>query len=228
MVRTICRTILLWSIGLISPAALAATGQIDNIAVTETAIPAGSKVDFTVYFSVQSALGSYEGSNPTEPDPQDGSQTWETGWRISESELLDSVFLEAGGQSFLDHPAVAPGALYSAIWSFSLEFPTAGVHQIDVTGGWTSNIQQISTSGIASRDCANIDVGGFDQLMCSVWVVADNTVTSDYPSVGSFDTRGVEIQVVAIPEPGKLALWPVGLAMLFGAVRQRRKRNSHG
>jgi len=206
--------------------ALASTGQIDTFSASETTVLAGTYVDFTAVFSVQTSFGSYGGENLNEPEPAEGSQSWLAGWSVSESELLNGVYLGAAGQSFQAYPGTPAGGAYSGQWSFSLQFSQPGVYLVDLSGGWTSNVQQVSSTATGSRDCWNSDPGGSEILVCSAWAWDLHEDSYDYVSGGAFEGRGVEIRVLAVPEPATLALGLVGLLVIPAAAHRRRREQA--
>lgn len=99
--------------------------------------------------------------------------------------------------------------------------PSRGAYFVDLIGGWTSNIQQVSSTATGSRVCRNSDPGGGEILVCSAWAWDIDESSYDYVSGGAFEGRGVEIRVLAVPEPATLALGLVGLLVIPAAAHRR-------
>ncbi|MDN3920597.1 hypothetical protein [Roseateles violae] len=204
-----------------SAAASAASGQIDSFGASSTAVLAGESVELTAWFSVQTTAGSYTESSP-EPDPAEGPQIWEVGRTVTASELLDSVSLSisAIGRELLLHPAAFPGAGFSDHWTISLPFTQPGLHYLELNGSWTSNTQQTTVTQVATRNCGTDDTGVFG---CSPWDVQSTEQRIDFPSGGSFEARGIEIHVSAlpVPEPARAGLWVLGLGAVLSVAGRR-------
>jgi hypothetical protein len=203
----------------------ATSGQLDSFSASATSIRAGETVDFSAAFSISTSTWSGGGSNPVEPEPIEGYQTWEVNWYNSMSETVASVQLEAAGMTFNDFPSAGPGGSYANSWSFSVLFADAGTHSITLTGSWSTLTESYISTESASRDCYNNDPGGSDQLTCSGWTWSyyDYTDSSTFDS--GFIAQTLTIQVNAVPEPQTLALWLAGIGVLAAVHRRRSVRD---
>lgn len=174
-----------------------------------------------MWFGVITSAWMNGGSNPIEPEPQEGFQTWDINWYQYQNETLTQVMLEAAGQSFMESVSASPGSSYSSGWSFSLLFPTAGHFDITVGGGWASQMDAYISNESAKRDCYNNDPGGSNQLVCTSWEYHYYDYSDLYSTDGSFASHSLSIDVVAVPEPSTWVLWLAGVGALLAIVRRR-------
>jgi hypothetical protein len=205
----------------LSQAATAASGQIDSFGASATTVVAGTVVDFALGYGVFTSSWMSGGSNPFEPPPQEGYQSWDINWYTTESETLDHVWLQAGGQSTTDFPTALPGASHTGSWSFSMQFDTPGRYEITASGGWTNWVDFYTSNESASRECWNNDPGGTDELACSWWTYQYSDWSDHYTTEGVFAPRTLVVDVLAVPEPHGLALGLAGLGAL-GLLKTRR------
>jgi MYXO-CTERM domain-containing protein len=203
--------------------AAAAGGQIDYFGASASTVTVGSVVDFSVGYSVSTNAWQNGGSNPVEPAPQEGYQTWDINWYSTESETLSAVWLNAGGNYFSEYPSPGPGGGHSGSWTFSMQFDTPGVYQVSASGGWDHWVEFYTSNESAWRDCWNNDPGGTDELVCSWWTYEYNDWGDYYSSGGSFADQMLTIEVLAVPEPHAGLL---GLAGLGGLLAWRRRQRS--
>ena len=204
-----------------APAA-AAGGQIDYFGANASTVTAGSVVDFSVAYSVSTSAWQNGGSNPVEPAPQEGYQTWDLNWYSTESETLSSVWLNAGGNYFSEYPNPGPGGGHSGSWSFSMQFDTPGIYQLSASGGWEHTVDFYTSNESAWRECWNKDPGGTDALVCSWWTYEYNDWGDYYTSGGSFADHALTIEVLAVPEPHAGLMGLAGLACLLAWRRHQR------
>lgn len=199
---------------------LAGSGQINSFSASATTVAEGTLVDFTVDFGIFTTAVTNGGSNP-EPEPAEGYQVWAANWYNYENETLNSVWLQAGGQSFYDTPSLSPGSSHSGTWSFSVLFPVAGSFDITLTGGWASSIETYHSNETASRDCFNEDPGGSNVLVCSSWNFVYDDGGDTYSGDGSFGSQSITINVTPVPEPAAFGLLAAGAAVVLTARRHR-------
>lgn len=202
--------------------AWAAYGQIDSFAASALQAQAGATVDFTVGFTVVTSGYTDGGSNPIEPEPVEGYQTWDVNWYHTESEMLTDVWLVAAGNFYSAIPGAAPDSAYSGSATFSTQFATPGVYVISASGGWSHVVDSYTSNESASRECVNIDPGGSDALQCSSWQYSYYDFGDHYTGSGSFADQTLTIEVLAVPEPPPAALGAAGLAAVLAARRRRR------
>lgn len=198
----------------------AAWGQFDSFGASATQVVAGSTVDFLVGYTIGTNAWQSGGSNPVEPLPEDGYQSWEVNWYYTEAQTLQSVWLEAAGQSFGEFPSLAAGSSFSGAWSFSQAFHTPGTYQISLSGNWTHRLDIYSSSESASRNCWYDDYDDPSSLRCDAWTWEYSDYSDWWEDGGSLDGRSLTIEVSAVPEPHRLILGLAGLAVL--AIRRRR------
>lgn len=200
--------------------AAAASGQIDSFEASATSVVAGSWVDFTASFSIETYATSWGGSNHVEPAPEEGFQYWDINWYGYDHETLVQVWLQAGDQSFGESPSLPAGALHTGTWQFSMWFPTAGSFEVALDGGWTAQYEYYSSTESAYRDCWYDDPDGGGPLSCSSWQYdySDDGYTDWYDD--AFAGRSLTINVTAVPEPQTWALWLAGGAGLLAARRR--------
>lgn len=203
--------------------AVAAGGLIDHFGASASTVTVGTVVDFSVGYSVSTTAWQNGGSNPMEPAPQEGYQTWDLNWYITESETLSSVWLSAGGYTFSDYPNPGPGGGHSGSWTFSIQFDTPGVYQVSASGGWEHWVEFYTSNESAWRECWNNDPGGTDELACTWWTYEYSGWGDYYSSGGSFADQMLTIEVIAVPEPHAGLL---GLAGLGGLLAWRRRQRS--
>lgn len=203
-----------------STGALAATGQINSFSASATTVAEGTLVDFTVSFGLSTTAATNGGSNP-EPEPAEGYQIWAANWYNYENETLNSIWLQAGGQSFSDSPVLLPGSSHSDTWSFSVLFPVAGSIDITLTGGWGSSIETYHSNETASRDCFNEDPDGSNALVCTSWNFVYDDGGDTYSSDVSFGSQSTTINVTAVPEPAAWALLAAGAVAVLTARRRQ-------
>jgi hypothetical protein len=199
--------------------AWAGSGDIAGFVASATTVRQGDTVDFFATFSVATSGWSYGGSDPVEPAPDDGFQTWHINWYAYENETLSGVWLDAAGQTFADSPVTAPGGVHNGGWSFSVLFPSAGTFDIVLHGGWTALTESYSSNESASRDCTRDDGG---ELYCSGWTYDYADFSDNYVSDGTFTDRTLTITVLAVPEPLTLSLWLAGIGVLAAVHGHRR------
>jgi len=204
--------------------AWAAYGQIDTFGATATTVTAGATVDFSVSFTVI-ADSPYQngGSNPFEPAPVEGYQWWDINWYSTQSETVTAVWLDAGGQYFLEFPSVGPGGAYSNSYTFSTAFTTPGIYQVAANGGWDASVESYTSNESASRDCMNVDPGGTNELQCTSWAYQYYDYSDFYSNGGSFSGQAITIEVLAVPEPSTIAIWGAGLLAVAAARRRARR-----
>jgi hypothetical protein len=210
------------------PAAQAANGQIDNFGASALQVLVGDTVTFTVDYSASTSVFQDGGSDLNEPAPAEGYQTWVLNWYDFQYETLQSISLQADGQSFLDSPALGPGNGHAGSWTFSVLFPLAGSFNVTIGGDWTvlHDVQQ--GAELASRNCYNNNYDGGYDLVCDSW-------TYEYPQYGDYYTETqslgsmtLQIDVLqAVPEPQAWALWLLGGGLLARRVRQGRSTLRH-
>lgn len=203
--------------------AAAAGGRIDAFSASALQVQAGDWVTFSVAYSVDGWSYLYGGSSP-EPAPQEGYQEWLANWYHQETESLQFVQLQGGGQSYNDSPGVPLNGSYQGGWTFSLQFPDAGSFHIGVGGEWTVQREVNSGSELGTRNCYNLgdpEAGGVD-LACDSWQFSYPQY-SDWGTVsGPLGEASLQIEVLAaVPEPAAWALWALGAAGL-AALRRRR------
>lgn len=205
----------------LAPTAQANTGQINSFGASATSVLEGTLVDFTVDFGISTDGWNFGGSDLNEPAPAEGNQYWNLNWYTAYSESVTSVWLTANGESFTDYPSV-PNSSHNGVWQFSILFPTQGIYDITLNGGWTIDAETYHSNENASRDCYNEDPGGSNQLICSSWNYTYDDGT-DHNSIDSaFGSQTITIQVAAVPEPQSLALLLAGVAVLGVVARRRR------
>lgn len=204
--------------------AWAAYGQIDTFSASALQVYAGTTVDFTVGFTVITSGYTNGGSNPTEPAPVEGYQTWDINWYSTETETLTDLWLVAAGNYYSEIPPAAPNSSYSGSAIFSTSFATPGTYIVSASGGWNHNVDYSVSNESASRDCYNIDPGGSDALQCTSWQYSYHDDSGYYSSGGSFADQTLTIEVLAaVPEPATAALWVAGGLLAAGVARRRRR-----
>jgi hypothetical protein len=202
--------------------AWAAYGQIDTFSASALQVYAGATVDFTVGFTVITSGYTNGGSNPFEPEPMEGYQTWDINWYSTESETLTDIWLVTAGNYYSEVPPAAPNSSYSGSANFSTSFATPGTYTISATGGWNHNVDFYTSNESASRECYNIDPGGTDELQCTSWQYSYYDYGDFYTSGGNFADQTLTIEVLAVPEPATAVLWVLGLLGVAAARRRRR------
>ena len=221
---------MLWAAAVVvmamSTEATAASGQIDHFGANASMVTVGSVVDFSVGYSVSTSAWQNGGSNPVEPAPQEGYQSWDINWYSTESETLSAVWLNAGGNSFSAYPNPGPGGGHSGSWTFALQFDTPGVYQVSASGGWDHGVEFYTSNESAWRECWNNDPGGTDELVCSGWTYQYNDWGDTYSSGGSFADQMLTIEVLAVPEPHAGLLGLQGLLGLGALLAWRRRQRS--
>lgn len=205
----------------IAPSLQAASANIDSFSASATTVPVGSTVDFWVQFSVATNASSGGGSNPFEPAPSEGYQEWNANWYSWQQETLHSVWLQAGGQGFNDYPALPAGGGYGNSWAFSLTFTQAGLHSIDVSGGWEVEVNSGFSNESASRNCYYTDPDDRTDLSCDGWSWHYSDADDRYTLGGSWSAGPLLIEVTAVPEPSRWALWLAGAGLLGWRARRR-------
>ena len=204
------------------PAANAATGGIGSFSASSLQVVAGDTVTFTVDYSVSTSVYQNGGSDLNEPAPAEGYQTWVLNWYDFQYETLQSISLQAGGESIIDAPNLAAGGGHSGSWSFSVLFPQAGQFDVMVSGDWTvlHDIQQ--GAELASRSCYNNnpDEGGYD-LVCDSWVLEYPQYSDYYTDTQQFGALSLQVEVLqAVPEPHVWALWLMGGGLIMRHARR--------
>lgn len=201
--------------------AVAASGQIDSFGASATRVPVGTTVDFSIGYSLSMSQYSNGGSDPHEPAPVEGYQYWNVNWYTSETETLDQVRIDAGGQSFVEFPAAVPGGSHAGSWTFSMLFDTPGSYTITAAGGWTNWVDFYTSNESAWRECWNNDPGGTDELACSWWTWEYSDWSDHYTTDGNLGSQSLTIAVLAVPEPHGALLGLAGLTAIIG-LRARR------
>ena len=198
--------------------AQAAWGWFDSFGASATQVNVGSTVDFQVGYTIATNAWQSGGSNPVEPPPEEGYQSWEVNWYYTEAETLQSVWLEAAGQSFSAFPSVAAGSSFSGAWGFSQVFHMPGTYQIMLSGNWTHRLDIYSSSESASRNCWYDDYDDPGSLRCDAWTWTYSDYSDWWEDGATLDARSLTIEVSAVPEPPGLILGLAGLA----AIQRRR------
>jgi hypothetical protein len=203
--------------------AQAASGSLDSFSASATEVVAGSWVDFSVGYSVQAGQWSYGGSNPTEPEPQEGYQEWNVNWYYVESETVNSVSLQIGSESTTDFPAAPAGSSYAGSWTVSIYFDTPGQYSVSAGGSWAADVSNYYSNESAYRNCYYTDPDYSGPLQCDAWTWTYSDGGDWYSTGDGFAPLSLNINVSAVPEPGALALWLAGAALLAARARQRRR-----
>lgn len=204
--------------------AYAAWGQFDSFAAGATRVTAGSSVDFYASYSITTDAWQYGGSDPIEPTPAEGYQEWMVNWYHTYSETLESVWMEAGGQTFSETPTASPGSSHSGSWNFALTFDNPGIYTITLSGQWGSRSDEYYSSESASRTCWYDDPDQQTGLNCDGWNWQYQDYDNWWTDSGNLDGRTLTIEVLPVPEPQAVALMLAGLAGLGWHLRRKRRR----
>jgi len=217
---TACRCAAACAVAL-GAAAPALASQIDHFQADATQVRVGDVVHFDAQISLEAYFSSFGGSNPVEPPPEEGPQTWDINWYGYDQSALVSTWLSAGGEHLDRYLGLAPDVDYTGSWSFALQFDTAGVYEIVLDGGWTYDYAYYYSGESAYRDCWYDDPDNQTGLQCSPWTYeyTDDSWTDTYDE--SFAPRSLTITVLAVPEP---ASWLLALAGGLGLRLARRGR----
>jgi len=194
----------------------AATVTIDSFSASTASAYVGDTVQFHVWFSASTTSQASGGSNLNEPEPVEGFQPWNVNWYSWEHESLNSVWLQAAGQSFYDTPGLFPGSGYSSSWSFSITFQQPGQYDIDLSGGWTADINTGYSNENASRNCYYSDPDYHAGLACDAWLWQYGDYSDQYTTSGTLGAGPLRIDVAAVttPAPAGWALWLPAIGLL--------------
>ncbi len=197
------------ALALCTTASHAASGTLNSFSASASQVNLGSWVDFSVEFSLSAEAETLTGgSDPTEPAPQEGDQEWVVNWYSRTWEMIGGVSLQAGGQSFNDAPAVAPGSGYTGRWEFSLYFDQPGTHSVALTGDWFGDAYSEYGAEVATRNCYGDDPEISMGLSCDSWRWSyPGGVPDNFSIGGQFAAQSIDITVLAAPEPGTVPLW---------------------
>jgi hypothetical protein len=200
--------------------AQAASGSLDSLSASATEVVAGSWVDFSVSYSVIASAYSYGGSNPIEPEPQEGHQSWDVNWYYVEAETLNSVSVQIDGQGTTEILNLSPGSSHSNGWTTSILFNTPGTYTVSAGGNWSGEFTSSYSGESAYRNCYVIDPDYGGSLTCDSWTWQYSDYGDRYGIGGDFSPLSLNIKVTAVPEPGTLALWLAGAALLASRARR--------
>lgn len=204
--------------------AQASSGHIDSFGASALSVIAGSTVDFFVQYSVTTNASTGGGSEPFEPAPQEGYQVWNVNWSSYESETLQSVTVQGGGQSHTEFPGVGPGGSHGGSWSFSLQFATPGQYDIGASLSWDVLVNSGYSHEVASRNCMYNDYQDPTSLACDSWSWQYPQSDDYFSAGGSAGSASLRIEVLAaVPEPQTLVLWLAGLGLLGARWRATRR-----
>ena len=208
----------LGALALTATPAKASNGYINSFSASATSVVEGTLVDFTVDFGVSTDGYTSGGSDPYEPAPIDGYQIWNINWYSFQSELVNAIWLSAGGDnSYADYPYVPSNSSYNGNWSFSVLFPTQGTFDITLSGGFTTYSEYYYSNESASRTCYNEDPGGTETLSCTWWEYFYEDGSEPLESFDtSFNSPTITIQVTAVPEAQSLVMALAGVGVLGG------------
>jgi hypothetical protein len=201
--------------------AQAASGSLDSLGASATEVAAGSWVDLSVAFSIVTSANSYGGSNLTEPEPQEGYQEWFANWYYIDGEAVSSVTLQIDGQGTTEFLNLSPGSSYSSSWTTSVLFDTPGQYTVTAGGNWAGEFTSYYSNESAWRNCYATDPDYGGSLQCDAWNWTYSDGGDRYGIGGDFAPLSLTINVTAVPEPGTLALWLAGAALLASRSRRR-------
>jgi hypothetical protein len=93
---------------------------------------------------------------------------------------------------------------------------------VSAGGSWTGEFTSYYSNESAWRNCYAPDPAYGGALQCDAWTWTYSDGGDRYGIGGDFAPLSLTINVTAVPEPGTLALWLAGAALL--AARSRRRR----
>lgn len=203
-------------------AAQAASGQIDSFSASALQVLAGDTVIFTVGYSFSTNVYQNGGGATPEPVPEEGYQYWTLNWYDFQYESLQTVSLQAAGQSQMESLYLPAGGGHAGVWQFSVLFPTAGSFDVTISGDAEVLFDIQQGAELASRSCYNTEYdGGPPNIQCDSWSYEYPEYYDYYTSSQGLGSMSLQVEVSAVPEPGTVALWLAG-AGLLGASRLRR------
>ena len=200
-----------------------AQGQLEWFQADRTQVQVGDQVNLGAGWRIDGSFSHGGGSDPQEPAPAEGWQEWVANWSWTESVSPLTVDLQLAGNWSGETFAGTGGMGVSGTVGGSVAFDQPGWYTLEVSGSW--QVRSLSTyqNEVASRSCWNTgDPDGGAQLSCDSWRWSYPVSAFSSDSGGSLGSLGLQIEVLAVPEPATAALWCGGLWALAGIAARWR------